>query len=848
MAEQQYKTREEAKAKLEAAYRENKAKLRQAVKDNDKEAISRYKKEDKRLVSMLTATGTSGELLSGLLSTGVGLVTGIPDLAIAGYNLYQEGRTPKAEEAATGKTGLFGEKAGTLPTLRERALEALGVPTQATSEEGSLTYLAPDIASGVYGLTQLSKLGVKGIKDWLSSRKAKELLSKLGPEDQNYFKNLMLKGQSSPNTEVAAQIARLEKDPKFKEIFNTLQRAGAEKATAGIAPAASRLTEEQAGVSAALGVKNKIDGLAEARRVAGDSAFTQAVGYGAGKPLVAPTETLRNIDSLIQRYSAQTTPNAKKAVEVLTGIRQQLAPTFKTKGTEGSFVSTTRSVTGRDATGMPITSEVPTTIYVPGAASYTVQASPNNLTVEQVQGILSEFGKKASQGDSLIKDLSISDEKIISAALFGGMKDDLSKAAKLATGDDKTALNLLIAARAQVSKASEKFNDAVAQGIPAFLKDKPLNSLNFEDLYSQYKSATAAQRATFRSYLQNKDEEALKAFDSRVWSDFSSKYTAILDDGMPGTDLAKMSQDWVKMSAQEKDAIASALGQNLSEFDKRMKDALVFTKRIMTGAGEDPTAASRTLTREASAVAGTTPGGYQLAKGVQLVGDAYSSFRRGLVPKDLVFKTLLTPEGKEFLQSAKLSPGSRKTLDALTKVTESKPLLPAWATIGTAVAPATQTEQAPLIDGQMPEDTFVLPPELKDEEDGGTDGFVLPDELKGGFNVGNIRGNGGFKEFETPEQAVAAVINNASSYPSRFNKGEPMNILQIGQRWAPLGDGANDPEAWAKNVASISGLDINSPLDFTDPTTRSMFAKGVHGAEFGQSALYPDYVYYSGAQ
>jgi hypothetical protein len=313
---------------------------------------------------------------------------------------------------------------------------------------------------------------------------------------------------------------------------------------------------------------------------------------------------------------------------------------------------------------------------------------------------LSEFGKKASQGDSLIKDLALSDEKIISSAVFGGMKDDLAAAYKEASGADRTALGMLIRARKQVSDASNAYTDAVAQGIPAWLKDKRLAEINFEDLYSQYKATTPAQRAVFRSYVQNTEPEALKNLDSRVWSDFTTKYTDVLPDGLPGIDIAKMAQDWSKMSAVEKDAVATALGQNTATFSERMKDALIFTRKLKVGAGED---ISGKVVRDAAAVAGSTPLGYQGSKVVQLLGNVLTSFKSGVVSNELALKTLLTNEGASFLKTAALSPGSRKTLEELTKVTQSQGILPTVAQISTVAAPSTAAQPSP---------EFVVPEEF----------------------------------------------------------------------------------------------------------------------------------------
>ncbi len=112
------------------------------------------------------------------------------------------------------------------------------------------------------------------------------------------------------------------------------------------------------------------------------------------------------------------------------------------------------------------------------------------------------------------------------------------------------------------------------------------------------------------------------------------------------------------------------------------------------------------------------------------------------------------------------------------------------------------------------------------------------------FNIGNVRPvgggpNSGFQQPASLDDGIRLAVNNAKSYPAAFNNGQPMTLVQIGQRWAPKGDGANDPVQWAQNVATIGGLDPNQPLDFNDPMTAAKFARGLHGAEHGPGKILP---------
>lgn len=127
-------------------------------------------------------------------------------------------------------------------------------------------------------------------------------------------------------------------------------------------------------------------------------------------------------------------------------------------------------------------------------------------------------------------------------------------------------------------------------------------------------------------------------------------------------------------------------------------------------------------------------------------------------------------------------------------------------------------------------------------------GGAAPPATGGGgvnsFNIGNVRPvgggpNSGFQQPASLDDGIRLAVNNVKAYPAKFNNGQPMTLMQIGARWAPVGDGANDPGQWARNVASIGGLDPNQPLDLNDPMTAAKFARGVHGAEHGANKVLP---------
>lgn len=630
--------------------------------------------------------------------SGQGIVNAIakaggPDLMkIQGYKgLYDAGQAggPAAVMtlAAPG-SGLFRLSTPVRSGAAEFATAGgLGMLSQQVAPESAGAQIA------MQTLPYLVKGGITGLQSKSQQKKIEEYRKLLPAKDANTFSEFMLRGQGSSDPVIAADIARLAASPKYLELVNALNEGASAKAVSGMAPKAAPLTPEQAKVGVIQSIQNKLEAIRDSKA---GSLFEKAKGYGAGKGLVDPTITIGKIDELIARYSAQATPNAERAVEVLTGIRDRLSPSFTTQGGGGATVSTTVQTTGRDAAGMPIVTEVPTTLNIPGAQPYTVQMGPKKLTVEQVQGLLSEFGKKASAGDNLIKDLSISDERIISSAIFGGIKDDLSAAAKTATGNDKAALNLLNTARSKVAKASLDYNEAIAQGMPAFLQNKTLAEISPEELFKTYTGLTPAQRATMRSWVENTDQAALSVLDKQVFDNFVSSARKPNATGIETVDLATLAQNWRSLDAPSKDALVTALGTNATEFGKRMSDAELMTRKMRTATAPAEATISPGTVRETSAVIGASSG-YGAAKVGQLSLDLVNSFTKNGLTEDQLMKALMTPEGASFLKNAAMSPRSAQVLDDLTKMENSYPVLK-WAAGATArVAPRAGSAEQPTV-------------------------------------------------------------------------------------------------------------------------------------------------------
>lgn len=698
MATERPDTRDEARKALIDALQANARALRTAEAQGNQQAVAALQQRDSQLQAQLRGASTLGTIGGGIASAGVGLLTGIPDIVISGYNAAANPTVP-------------------MKTLRERLLGAAQIPAEASSVEDQGTYAAPEIGTAVVGLAQLGKLGYKGVKSWLESRKVDAVLSKLPTEEANRFKDLMLRGQGSPNAEVAALIARARTNPKFTEAFNALDEAATKQAMSGMVPRPSRIEEPQAARNLVSAVEERLKKVRQARSEAGNENFAKAFELGGDRAILTPEKTINKIDELIKQTDT-TTDSGKAAVKYLQETRDSIAPRINVKGREGTTYTSPQTI--RDPlTNTPIPGQE-VTYNIPGSAGYTIQQSPRALTVEQVQARLRDWGRNAASEGGVVRDLAVSDEVRISKALFGAMKDDLAASTKAATSvADKRALGALEQARSQTSKASQDYNNLVAQGIPDFLKGKNVADVSFEDLSGAYKNLNPSQRAVFRDWVGQNKAESLQAIDRDIFQAFKSKHTGTLPDGTIGTDLKSMAEDWnimMKTDPKAADALAASLGQNLNEFNGRMKDALAFTRRLQTGGAGAEEAAAKATTRAVSAVVGSTPLGYQGAKVTQLAGDVLGGFKSGIISDELFFKAALTPEGAAFLKTAKLSPGSQQTLEALNTLNQAAPKLPEYirpvAQIASAIAPSV-TSPPEAVEAPITQPT--------------TGGFVMPD-------------------------------------------------------------------------------------------------------------------------
>lgn len=733
MATQRPKTNVEAQQRIVAQMDEIRPLLRKALQAKDQQAIDKYMAEMERLNRQMSATATVtvggvnipiGSIGSGLQSGLSGLLTAIPDIATAGYNYFlaPQGKQitplgelgtkylgiqnePLSDEQAYAFRISQGAGSAAVPSSGAKGLllgTGLGAGDVAVSQA---TGLPEGIVSGVYTVGNLTRAGFKGVKDFRESRKFQKFLKDNVPvEEQNVFKEFMFRGQGSDSPIVASALQKLRTNPEYAELFAKFDQAASDLATKGMAATTRVSSKQEATEAVATRVQRELDGLREARSQAATRIFVQANGYGGNRPIINSDKTFKQIDDLINDFSKKKTPNADKAMAFLTDLKERMSD---------------RQYYVKDK-------EIVEVIV------------PKKLTTEETQSVLSEFGRKATQSDSLVKDLAITDQQRISAAIFGSLKDDLRNSRLAAkTSDDKAATGLLLQAREQVKTASNNYDNLIAQGLPAFLKDKSLSQVSYEDLYSNYKGLNELQRAKVRSYVGTTDQEALNFLDRNIFQDFVKSSQSKNDADILTTDIEKLAVNYKLLNDNDRAALVTALGTNAKEFDQRMNDALVFTRRLKVSQPKvDTEVVDSQLQRSISAATGSVLG-YQPSKAVDVSLNVLNNlFKKQGFNDEQLMRMLLTPEGANFLRQGSLTGASQKTLDALTNIpTALDSSAPAFSAISRLIAPTQQqvvAEQQNIIEQpQVTTNQFEIPPDLQQETQQPTQDqqFQMPPDL-----------------------------------------------------------------------------------------------------------------------
>jgi hypothetical protein len=96
-------------------------------------------------------------------------------------------------------------------------------------------------------------------------------------------------------------------------------------------------------------------------------------------------------------------------------------------------------------------------------------------------------------------------------------------------------------------------------------------------------------------------------------------------------------------------------------------------------------------------------------------------------------------------------------------------------------------------------------------------------------NFGNIKGaNGQFATYDTPQAGIDAADKLLLNYGAKYGIN---TISGIANRWAPKGDGDNNPTAKAQAMAAASGVGVNEPINLSDPAVRSRILPALFDTE-----------------
>jgi hypothetical protein len=681
-----------ASQEVEEGYRKALAELK-AVEDKyrGKSLTTQGFKELKKArnkVGLYTKEGAFGRGVGRAITD---VITGIPDLAAMGINYGIR----KASDS---------EQPYQLPILGDELRKSIGVSEKELDPRNQFAADVPGYIAAAVGVKQLLQLGWKGLKSLRNSSKMKKLLGELPTNEANALKMYMVKGQGSDSPLVQSAIERMRGNVEYKELFSALEE-GASKATQKVATVRpSKQQAEEATIGAAKAVEKAVESVKKARDNAGAVNFQMAEQFGRNRPIVPTGNTMQQLAKMRQRFNTNT-PEGNAALRYINEL-------------ERSF----------DAR-----------IAVEGGGELVLPAVKSKLTVQQIQNKMREFGAQIGGSDAAVNSLSVNTKDLINKAVFAGLKVDLNAVKTVGKTADQKAIGYLIKARDDYSKGTQAYNDLIAKGIPKFLRDKPINEIEFPDLVNAYEGLTGSQRKLFRTWVGENRAESLQAIDKAVFDNFKNKAFKEVRGGKQSYDLGVMAREWERLRKTDPEKAAmltDALGTNASEFSKRMKDALVFTRKMEVGAQKAGTAFVPGQ-QQAAALAGAV-GGYPAAKVTDLTIEAINaSMKKNGISDETLMKLLLTDEGASFLKTASLSPQGRETLEKLTSLNRATiPETVSWLAAGQPAVNGMRGVE-PTQETAVAEEEIIIPDELPAEfmqSAPAEEEIIIPDELPAEFS------------------------------------------------------------------------------------------------------------------
>lgn len=98
----------------------------------------------------------------------------------------------------------------------------------------------------------------------------------------------------------------------------------------------------------------------------------------------------------------------------------------------------------------------------------------------------------------------------------------------------------------------------------------------------------------------------------------------------------------------------------------------------------------------------------------------------------------------------------------------------------------------------------------------------------------------GFFRFTAPEWGIRAVIKTLRTYRTKYGD---RTLVQMFHRYAPSGDHANNPDAYAAFLGKQTGLDPQQEPDLFDQDTVVKLLKAIFLIETGEKPPYEEEIY-----
>lgn len=96
---------------------------------------------------------------------------------------------------------------------------------------------------------------------------------------------------------------------------------------------------------------------------------------------------------------------------------------------------------------------------------------------------------------------------------------------------------------------------------------------------------------------------------------------------------------------------------------------------------------------------------------------------------------------------------------------------------------------------------------------------------------GVVGTDGRFGQYASMTDGIASSVSQLQTYQDRDGLSTPRQMIN---KWAPGSEKGNDPQAYVAQVAKVSGLDPDAPIDMHDPIQGAKLVAGMSSVENGK--------------